>query len=113
MDAKLLGCSFNNNFFNISSQKIVKNGNVFSIYLYGSYVKNLKANKAYFIPIGIAGYNLQGVGITKTTSSEIDDSDAFTCNVYIEANTMVFVPLVDIPSNYGATCICNCVNITV
>ena len=113
MDAKLLECTFNNNFFNILSQKIVKNGNVFSIYLYGTYVRDLKANKAYFIPIGTPGHNLQGIGITKTTSSEIDDSDAFMCNVYIEANTMVFVPLVDIPSNYNASCICNCINITV
>lgn len=113
MEAKLLGFTFNNNFFNIKSQKIVKNGNVFSISLYGTYVRDLKANKAYFIPIGTTGLNLQGNGISKTTSSEIDDSYAFTCNIYIEGNTMVFVPLVDIPSNYNAFCVCTCINITV
>ena len=113
LDAKLLGCSFRNSFFDVHSQKIVKNGNVFSIFLYGTYVRDLKANKAYFIPIGAPGYNLQGIGITKTTTSEIDDSYAFMCNIYIEANTMVFVPIVDIPSNYNASCICNCINITV
>ena len=113
LDVKLLEFTFNNSFFDVHSQKIVKNVNVFSIYLYGSYVKNLKANKAYFIPIGASGYNLQGIGITKTTSREIVDSDAFICNIYVQGNTMVFVPLVDIPSNYNASCICNCINITV
>lgn len=113
LDAKLLGFTFSNNFFNIKSQKVVKNGNVFSIYLYGTYVRELKANKAYFIPIGTTGLNLQGVGMAKSTSGESDDSLAFTCNIYIEGNTMVFVPLVDIPANYNASCVCNCINITV
>lgn len=113
LDAKLLEFTFNNNFFNIHSQKIVKNGNVFSIYLYGTYVRELKANKAYFIPIGTTGLNLNGTGMSKTTSGESDESDAFMCNIYIEENTMLFVPLVDIPENYNASCICNCINITV
>lgn len=113
LDEKLLGFTFSNSFFNIKSQKIVKNGNVVSIYLYGTYVKGLKANMAYFIPIGTPGLSLQGVGMAKSTSGEIDDSLAFICNIYIEGNTMVFVPLVDIPVNYNASCICNCINITV
>ena len=113
MEEKLLEFTFNNNFFNIKSQKSVKNGNAVSIYLYGTYVRELKANMAYFIPIGTTGLNLQGTGITKTTSGESDDSDAFMCNIYIEGNTMIFVPLVDIPANYNASCICNCINITV
>ena len=113
LSAKLIEFAFHNNFFNIHTQKIVKNGNVFSIFLHGTYVRGLKANKAYFIPIGAPGHNLQGIGMSKTTSSETDDSYAFMCNIYIEGNTMVFVPLVDIPANYNAACVCNCIKITV
>lgn len=113
LEEKLLGFTYNNNFFNIKTHKAVKSGNAVSIFLYGTYVRELKANKAYFIPIGTTGLNLQGNGMAKTTSTESDDALAFMCNIYIERNTMLFVPLVDIPVNYNASCVCNCVNITV
>ena len=94
-----------NQSINLTSFNCKMFGSMAKISMYGTTVRQLEANKAYFIPNlyinGMQDVNLYGCGITRATASTDDGADSYPCVVNMSGHAVCFTPLVTIPSNYG------------
>jgi chemotaxis protein histidine kinase CheA len=94
-----------NQSINLTSFDCKRFGSMGKLSIFGTTVRQLDANKAYFIPNlyinGMQNVNLYGCGITQTVAGSTDGADSFPCVVFVSGHSVCFTPLVTIPNNYG------------